>query len=84
MNKKLIVTLVLLTVLGLTTATSVSAEEGQTCTQVTQYGGAVSYICGAYTPAKTGIADNLPLVGSVFVGAGAILGYFNRKIKNLA
>ncbi len=81
MLKKLIVISTLLFVLS---ATSVAAET-QTCTQVTQYGGAVSYICGAKTAVKpTGIADNLPLIGSSFVGASALLAAFSKKIKKLA
>lgn len=81
MVKKILVISTLLLVLS---ATNVRAEDTQTCTQVTQYGGAVSYICGAHTPVEAGIADNLPLVGSSFVGASAILAYFSRKINRLA
>ncbi len=43
------------------------AESVQTCTQVTQYGGAVGIVCGAHTPVETGLADINPVVlASIF------------------
>lgn len=46
---------------------STKAQEVQTCTQVTQYGGAVGIVCGAHTPVETGLADINPLVlASIF------------------
>lgn len=76
--------LIVSTFLFVLSATSVRAENTQTCTQVTQYGGAVSYVCGAHTPVQTGIAENLALIGSSFVGASAILSLYLRKINKLA
>ncbi len=86
MLRKLTITLVVLGLAALVNPASTFATKGetQTCTQVTQYGGTVSYVCGVHTPIETGIADNLPLVGSSFVGASAVLAYFGRKIKRLA
>lgn len=46
---------------------AVRAEAVQTCTQVTQYGGAVGIVCGAHTPVETGLADVNPVVlASIF------------------
>lgn len=55
---------------------SVKAEGTTTiCTQY--YGGGV--VCGTHTPVNTGIADNVPLIASGFLGAGGILAYFSKK-----
>lgn len=43
-------------------ARPVMAEEVQTCTQVTQYGGAVGIVCGVHTPVETGLADINPIL----------------------
>ena len=51
------------------------AQETTVCTQ--SYGGGV--VCGVHTPVQTGIADNLPLIASGFLGAGGILAYFSNK-----
>ena len=53
----------------------VFAEE-TVCT--TQYGGGV--ICGAHTPVNTGIADNIPLIGSMLLGSSGVF-YFLSKRK---
>jgi len=46
----------------------VYAQEADTCVAVTQYGGSVSYVCGAkHEPVETGLADINPLVlASIF------------------
>ena len=47
--------------------TPIKAADVQTCTQVTQYGGAVVIVCGAHTPVDTGLADINPVVlASIF------------------
>ena len=43
-----------------------NAQEVQTCTQVTQYGGVVGIVCGAHTPVDTGLADINPIVLASF------------------
>ena len=65
--KRLIVFIVSIYIL-LTSSNSVRAEDVQTCTQVTQYGGGVGIVCGAkHEPVDTGFADINPLVlASVF------------------
>lgn len=64
--KRLIVTLFVISLLSLVTA-SVRAEDLQTCVQVTQYGGAVGIVCGVHTPVETGLADINPVVlASIF------------------
>lgn len=49
------------------------------CTQY--YGGGV--VCGVHTPVNTGIVDNIPLIASGFLGAGAVLAYLSRKRKRV-
>ena len=73
--------LVLSTIYFVLSTSSAQAEDVQTCTQVTQYGGAVGYICGAstHTPVNTGIADNLPLIASGFLSASGFLAYLSKK-----
>lgn len=56
---------------------TVKAQEATVCTQ--SYGGGV--VCGVHTPVNTGIADNIPLIASSFLGAGGVLAYFSRKFK---
>lgn len=64
--KNLIVFIFSICVLVLTSS-SVRAEEVETCTQVTQYGGGVGIVCGAHTPVETGLADINPIVlASIF------------------
>jgi hypothetical protein len=47
------------------------------------YGGGV--VCGIkHEPVETGIADSLPLIGSGFVGASALMAYLTRKFKKSA
>ena len=84
MLKKLIVLVSLLIFAGLfSPALSRAQDSTETCTTVTQYGGAVSYICGASThvPVNTGIADNLALLGALSLGASGILLYFSKKFN---
>ena len=72
--KKLIVSLIVLSFLALPTC--VKADE-TVCTQY--YGGGV--VCGAHTPVNTGIADNIPLIASGFIGAGGVVAYLTKKFK---
>jgi len=72
--KKLIV-LVLSTLYLVLSFEPAKAQETTVCTQ--SYGGGV--VCGVHTPVQTGIADNLPLIASGFLGAGGILAYFSNK-----
>lgn len=72
--KKLIV-LVLSTLYLVLSFDPAKAQETTVCTQ--SYGGGV--VCGVHTPVQTGIADNLPLIASGFLGAGGILAYFSNK-----
>ena len=76
--KKLITVITVLAFLALPKA--VSAEDTVTvCTQY--YGGGV--VCGVHTPVETGIAENIPLIASGFLGAGGILAYFSKKGKRV-
>ena len=52
-----------------------------TCTTVTQYGGSVSYICGTHTTVNTGLAESLPLIGFISLGASGILRYLSKRAK---
>jgi hypothetical protein len=86
MFKRLIVIASVLAVTGLTSPavsyaqTATPVPTPTTCTTVTQYGGSVSYICGAQTPVvSTGIGDNLALFGVFALGASGILFYFSKK-----
>lgn len=72
--KKLIVGLTAFGFLAL--PVGVKAEE-TICTQY--YGGGV--VCGVHAPVATGIADNLPLIASGFLGAGGVLAYLTKKFK---
>ena len=47
------------------------------------YGGGV--VCGVKTHkvVETGIADNLPLIGSGLVGASALFTYVSRKLRKI-
>ncbi len=61
--------------------TAVNAADVQTCTQVTQYGGAVGIVCGVHTPVETGLADVNPLIlASIFL---SIAGYGTYQYKKL-
>ncbi len=72
--KKLIIGLIVLAFLALPKA--VFAEEETTiCTQ--SYGGGV--VCGVHTPIQTGVADNIPLIGSLVLGSSGIFFYFSKK-----
>lgn len=65
--KRLIVSLIIGYCILFITTEAVHAEEVQTCTQVTQYGGAVGIVCGVHTPVETGLADINPVVlASIF------------------
>ena len=68
--KRLIVSLTFVIFNLLFLARPVMAETVQTCTQVTQYGGAVGIVCGAKHDASkidTGLADINPVVlASIF------------------
>lgn len=78
--KGLITQLLVISLLSLVTA-SVRAEEVQTCTQVTQYGGAVGIVCGVHTPVETGLADINPAVlASIFL---TFAGYGMYSYKKL-
>jgi hypothetical protein len=82
MVKNLIVISSFLVLAGLFVPAASHAQEiTQTCTTVTQYGGSVSYICGAHTPVETGVAESLPLIGSLSLGASGILLYFSKKFN---
>ncbi len=59
--KKLIFLIALSFMLYAIRLTPVNAADVQTCTQVTQYGGAVGIVCVAHTPVETGLADINPL-----------------------
>jgi len=74
--KKLVIGLVALAFLALPKAVS---AEGETTVCTQYYGGGV--VCGVHTPINTGIADNIPLIASGFLGASGILAYFSRKNK---
>lgn len=77
--KKLIVVTAVLAFLALPRAAKAQGEV-TVCTQY--YGGGV--VCGVHTPIATGIADNLPLIASGFLGAGGILAYLtNKKNKQI-
>lgn len=66
MKRLIVITTLVLSLLSLA-ASAVKAEAVQTCTQVTQYGGAVGIVCGAHTPVETGLADINPVVlASIF------------------
>lgn len=81
--KRLIVLAFSICVLALT-ASSVRAEEVQTCTQVTQYGGAVGIVCGVHTPVDTGLADINPLVlASIFFMFSGYGLYEYKKLKRI-
>lgn len=73
---KKLLTLVLSALCLVLSANTVKAQE-TICTQ--SYGGGV--VCGVHTPVSTGIADNIPLIASSFLGASGVLTYFSRKGK---
>ena len=67
------------------TASPIMAEEVQTCTQVSQYGGGVGIVCGAkHEPVETGLADINPLVlASIFFSLAGYGMYQYRKLQKL-
>ena len=73
--KKILITVLTLAFVAL--PGRVSAEE-TVCTQ--QYGGGV--ICGAHTPVNTGIADNIPLIGSMLLGSSGVFFFFSKKKRS--
>ncbi len=75
---KKLIAIVLSTMYLVLGANTVKAEDTVTvCTQY--YGGGV--VCGVHTPVETGIADNIPLIASGFLGASGVLAYLSRKFK---
>lgn len=54
----------------------VSAEE-TVCTQY--YGGGV--VCGVHTPVNTGIAENIPLIGSLLLGSSGVFYFLSKRKK---
>jgi hypothetical protein len=80
MNKVIVSIALVLSLLSLVTL-SVRAEDVQTCTQVTQYGGAVGIVCGVHTPVETGLADINPVVlASIFFTFAGYGMYSYKKI----
>jgi succinate-acetate transporter protein len=79
--KKITKTLLVILFL-LLTAKTVKAEDVQTCTQVTQYGGAVGIVCGVHTPVDTGLADINPVaLASLFFGMSGYGIYQYKKLQ---
>lgn len=76
--KKLIFTL---TVLAFIAFPKAAFAEGETTVCTQSYGGGV--VCGVHTPVDTGIADNIPLIASSFLGASGVLAYFSKKGKRV-
>jgi len=74
--KKLMIGLVTLAFL-IFPAKALAENTTAICTQY--YGGGV--VCGVHTPIETGIAENLPLIASGFLGASGVIAYFSRKFK---
>lgn len=74
--KKILFSLIVLAVIAFPKA---AFAEGETTVCTQSYGGGV--VCGVHTPVNTGIADNIPLIASGFLGAGGVLAYFSRKFK---
>jgi len=62
MNRLIVLALTVISLLSLAVS-SAKAEEVQTCTQVTQYGGGVNVVCSTkHEAVDTGLADINPLV----------------------
>jgi len=83
MIKKILFSLVLSSTILLLPGEAL-AQEVQTCTQVTQYGGAVSYICGASThiPVNTGIGGFEPMeIGGVLMLTSGTFLYISRRLR---
>lgn len=72
--KKLVFGLMVLALIAL--PGKVFAQE-TICTQ--SYGGGV--VCGVHTPVNTGIADNIPLIGSLLLGSSGIFFYISKRAK---
>lgn len=80
--KRLIVIMLIVVGLLSTVARQTKAEEVQTCTQVTQYGGAVGIVCGVHTPVETGLADINPVaLASIFFTFAGYGMYSYRKLQ---
>ena len=83
MKRLIVITLIVVSLLSIV-ARQAKAEEVQTCTQVTQYGGAVGIVCGAHTPVDTGLADINPLVlASIFFMFAGYGLYEYKKLKKI-
>lgn len=83
--KRLIVLLVLSFVLVAGSAVPAMAEDVQTCTQVTQYGGGVGIVCGvSHKPVDTGLADVNPVVlaSFFFSMAGITLAKYRKLVRS--
>lgn len=74
--KKILVGITVLAFLAFPKAAFAEGKE-TICTQ--SYGGGV--VCGVHTPVDTGIAENIPLIGSLFLGASGAFAYVSRKLK---
>ena len=74
--KKLMIGLVTLAFIALPGRVLAEGEE-TICTQ--SYGGGV--VCGVHVPVETGVAENIPLIASGFLGASGVIAYFSRKLK---
>ncbi len=74
--KKLMIGLVTLAFIALPGRVLAEGEE-TICTQ--SYGGGV--VCGVHVPVETGVAENIPLIASGFLGASGVITYFSRKLK---
>jgi len=74
--KKLLISMIVFVFFALPAGVSAQGEV-TVCTQ--NYGGGV--VCGVHTPIETGIAENIPLIASGFLGASGVIAYFSRKLK---
>ena len=74
--KKLLISLIVFVFLALPAGVSAQGEV-TVCTQ--NYGGGV--VCGVHTPIETGMAENIPLIASGFLGASGVITYLSRKLK---
>lgn len=89
MFRNFVVVLALLALTGLIKpAISLASEVTDsvpTCTSVTQYGGSVSYICGASThvPVNTGLGENLALIGALTLLSSGFLLFLSHRAKTI-
>lgn len=72
--KKLIVSFIALAFVAFPKA-AFAEDQVTVCTQ--SYGGGV--VCGVHTPVQTGIADNIPLIGSLVLGSSGVFFYLSKK-----